>query len=61
MMLCQLSEEGAESSYCYWPTAEQAAENYGTVSVTLLSTSVYDGFVIRKFDIQEEKVMLGMV
>lgn len=57
MMLCQLTEEGVESSYCYWPTTEKAVQSYGTISVSLLSTSVHDGFVIRKFDIQEEKVM----
>lgn len=57
VMLCQLSEEGEESSYCYWPTAEQAVVNYGPVSVSLLSTSVCEGFVVRKFDIQEEKVL----
>lgn len=57
MMLCQLTEEEVESSYCYWPTTEKASRSYGTMSVTLLSTSVHDGFVVRKFDIQEEKVM----
>ena len=56
-MLCPLTEEGAESSYCYWPTTEKATQSYGAMSVTLLSSAVKDGFMIRKFNVQDNEVM----
>ena len=55
-MLCHLTEEGRESSYCYWPTEEGAAVSYGSISVTLESTQSFEGYKVRRFNISEKKV-----
>ena len=53
-MLCHLTEEGRESSYCYWPTEEGTAVTYGSISVTLESQLLYDGYEVRTFNIREK-------
>ena len=53
-MLCHLTEEGRESSSCYWPTEEGAAVTYGRISVTLESQLLYDGYEMRTFNIREK-------
>ena len=57
-MLCHLTEEGRESSYCYWPTEEGAAVTYGKLSVTVESTQSYDGYKVRRFLITDKKVSM---
>ena len=59
-MLCPLTEEGHESSYCYWPKKEGESESYGKLKVTLQSTVSYDVFEMRKFNIREEKVRVKL-
>ena len=54
VMLCHLTEEGHESSSCYWPTEEGAAVTYGSISVTLESQLLYDGYEVRTFNIREK-------
>ena len=55
VMLCQLTEEGCESFYCYWPTEEGAAVTYdGSISVTHESQLLYDGYEVRTFNIREK-------
>ena len=56
VMLCHLTEEGRESSYCYWPTEEGTAVSYGNISVTLEETQSYEAYKIRKFAVAKEKV-----
>ena len=53
-MLCHLTEEGRESSYCYWPTEEGVAVTFGSISVTLESQLLYDGYEMRTFNIREK-------
>ena len=53
-MLGHLTEEGRECSYCYWPTEEGAAVTYGSISVTLESQLLYDGYEVRTFNIREK-------
>ena len=55
VMLCHLTEEGRESSYCYWPTEEGTAVSYGNISVTLEETQSYEAYKIRKFAVAKEK------
>ena len=55
-MLCHLTEEGRESSYCYWPIEEGSAVSYGSISVTLESTQSFEAYKIRKFTVTKEKV-----
>lgn len=55
VMLCQLMEEGEESSTCYWTTGDEPV-TYGTVSVHLLSVAVEDSMIVRKFNIKEGPV-----
>ena len=57
-MLCHLTEEGRESSYCYWPTKEGETVSYGKLMVTLQSVVSYDVFEMRKFNVKEEKACL---
>ncbi|KAL5486501.1 hypothetical protein EMCRGX_G018989 [Ephydatia muelleri] len=52
IMLCPLTE-GHESSYCYWPTEEEMAASYGSISVTLQS-QLYDGYEVRTFNINHK-------
>ena len=54
VMLCPLTEEGRESSYCYWPTEEEMAVSYGSISVTLQSQLLYDGYEVRTFNIRHK-------
>ena len=56
IMLCHLTEEGRESSYCYWPIEEGSAMSYGSISVTLESTQNFEAYKIRKFTVMKEKV-----
>eukprot|EP00731_Ephydatia_muelleri_P025777 Em0017g860a len=58
IMLCHLTEEGRESSYCYWPIEEGSAMSYGSISVTLESTQNFEAYKIRKFMVMKEKVEL---
>ena len=53
-MLCGLTEEGHESSYCYWPTEEGAAVSYGSISVTLQSQLLYDSYEVRTLAMREK-------
>ena len=55
LMLCPLTEEGLESSHCYWPTKEGESVSYGKLVVTFQSVVSYDVFQMRKFNIKEEK------
>ena len=57
-MLCPLTENGSESSYCYWPTKEGECVSYGKLMVTLQSTVSYDVFQMRKFNVREEKASI---
>ena len=54
VMLCGLTEEGCESSYCYWPTEEGAAVSYGSISVTLQSQLLYDSYEVRTLAMREK-------
>ena len=45
-----------ESCYPYWPTSVDATAHYGKLLVTLKSEKEDGDFIIRKFDITEEKV-----
>ena len=56
VMLCHLTEEGRESSYCYWPIEEGSAVSYGSISVTLESTQSFEAYKIRKFTVTKDKV-----
>ncbi|KAL5486438.1 hypothetical protein EMCRGX_G018913 [Ephydatia muelleri] len=58
VMLCPLTENGSESSYCYWPTKEGECVSYGKLMVTLQSTVSYDVFQMRKFNVREEKASI---
>ena len=53
-MLCHLTEEGRESSYCYWPTEEGETQTYGGITVTLQSEAVTESLVVRKLYVKEE-------
>ena len=53
-MLCPLTEKGHESSYCYWPAEEEMAVSYGSISVTLQSQLLYDGYEVRTFNIRHK-------
>ena len=55
-MLCPLTEEGRESSYCYWPTQTEQSQPYGGITVTLQSETFDDHLVIRKLYVQEKEV-----
>lgn len=52
--LCSLSHQ--EASYGYWPTKLDEPKSYGKLTVTLKSEKEDREFVIRKFDITEDKV-----
>ncbi|KAL5486487.1 hypothetical protein EMCRGX_G018974 [Ephydatia muelleri] len=54
IMMCPLTEKGHESSYCYWPTEEEMAVSYGSISVTLQSQLLYDGYEVRTFNIRHK-------
>eukprot|EP00731_Ephydatia_muelleri_P019017 Em0011g1057a len=54
VMLCPLTEKGHESSYCYWPTEEEMAVSYGSISVTLQSQLLYGGYEVRTFNIRHK-------
>ena len=54
LMLCPLTEKGRESSYCYWPTEEEMAVSYGSISVMLQSQLLYDGYEVRTFKIRHK-------
>ena len=53
-MLCPLTEKGHESSFCYWPTEEEMAVSYGSISVTLQSQLLYGGYEVRTFNIRHK-------
>ena len=53
-MLCPLTENGCESSYCYWPTEEEMAASYGSISVTLQSQLLYGSYEVRTFNIRHK-------
>eukprot|EP00731_Ephydatia_muelleri_P019021 Em0011g1061a len=54
IMLCPLTEKGHESSYCYWPTEEEMAVSYGSISVTLQSQLLYGGYEVRTINIRHK-------
>ena len=54
VMLCPLTEKGHESSYCYWPTEEEMAVSYGSISVTMQSQLVYGSYEVRIFNIRHK-------
>lgn len=58
MMLCKMVEDNRETCYPYWPTMEGEAVKYGKVVVTMQSTAGYDDFSMRKFNVQEDKVII---
>ena len=55
-MLCPLTEEGRESSYCYWPTQTGEPQLYGGITVTLQSETFDGHLVVRELYVQEEQV-----
>ena len=56
VMLCPLTEEGHESSYCYWPIKTREPQLYGGITVTLQSETIDGPLVIRKLYIYKEVV-----
>ena len=56
VMLCSLTEEGHESSYCYWPTQTGEPQLYGGITVTLQSETFDGHLVVRELYVQEEQV-----
>ena len=55
-MLCNMNEDGEEAAYPYFPGKEEEAIRYGKMLVTLQSKAAYTDFIVRKFNIQEDKV-----
>ena len=51
-------EEGQDVCPPFWPTQENEATQYGTISVTLLSSTNYEEFEVRKFQLRDDRVML---
>jgi len=60
VMLCKMVEDNRETCYPYWPTMEGEAVKYGKVVVTMQSTAGYDDFSVRKFNVQEDKVLIPL-
>ena len=58
--LCNCTEEGLESSYPFWPSNEEEQIKYGKIVVTLQSKTSHEQFVVRKFQLQEDKVWIGL-
>ena len=44
-----------ESCYPYWPTDQGLTRNYGEIGVTLKSEEKYHAYIVRKFEIIEDK------
>ena len=53
VMLCNLEENGEESSQLYWPAKESETTKFGKMAVTLQSKASYGDFTVRKFNIRE--------
>ena len=60
MMLCNMNEDGGEASYPFFPSKEEEPVKYGKMLVTLQSKASYTDFIVRKFSIQEDKVLYGV-
>ncbi len=56
--LCNLTEEGEESCYPFWPTTEgeEVKVKYGKIIISHKSQTSYDQFVVRKFLLNEDRV-----
>ena len=57
--LCHLVEEGEEVCHQFWPSLENETVQFGGISVTLLATTNYVHFEVRKLQVQDEKVTLA--
>ena len=49
-------EDNQETSYPYWPTKEEETIKYGKIIVTMQSKASYGDFIVRRFNLQEDKV-----
>ena len=56
VMLCNMNESEGEAAYPFFPGKEEEAVKYGRMMVTLQSKASYTDFIVRKFNIQEDKV-----
>ena len=59
--LCNQNEDGQEACYPFWPINENEKVSYGSVAVTLQSTTNYDQFLIRKYMLHDNKVCTYVV
>jgi protein tyrosine phosphatase len=51
VMLCQLEEDGEESSYCYWPGEVGDVMECGRLRVRLGQVNSHDDMVVRKLEV----------
>ncbi|CAI8039710.1 Receptor-type tyrosine-protein phosphatase S [Geodia barretti] len=59
VMLCQLQEEGEESSCCFWPEEEGESVVHGKLSVKLVSVKTHGDIVTRKLEMVEGAARLN--